>query len=121
MTIWPAPVSAARRRRASGGKTIGSPRVGGQEAPAVGRADLEAGEAVEGALEDEVRERDGGLERVADHVVEEPVALEAGGGVQLRDALRVDEHRHPELLGLGPERMEPGIGDLQAIDAAPDG
>src|SRR6266853_4944075 len=100
---------------------VGAPRVRGQEASAVGGADLEAGKAVEGALEDQVRERDGGLERVADHVVEEPVALEAGGRVQLRGALRVDEHRHPELLGLGPERVELGIGDLLAVDAAPDG
>src|SRR3989449_11767700 len=81
----------------------------------------EAGELVERALEDQVRERDGGLERVADHVVEVAVALEpvleVGRGA---GALRMDEDHHAELLGLGPERVELRIADLRAVDAAAD-
>src|SRR6185295_4321215 len=70
---------------------VGAARVGGEKPPAVGGADLEPGESIEGALEDEVRQREGRLEGVADHVVEPAVALEAGRRVQLRGALRVDE------------------------------
>src|SRR4030095_11539666 len=100
---------------------VGAPRVRGQEAAAVRGADLEPREPVEGALEDQVRERGGGLERVADHVVEEPITLEPAGRVQLRVALRMDEDQHPELLGLGPEGVELRVGDLLAVDAASDG
>ena len=85
------------------------------------RADPEAGELVERALEDQVRERDGGLERIADHVVEVAVALEpvleVGRGAS---GLRVDEDHHAELLGLGPERVELGVAELLAVDAAAD-
>src|SRR5947207_3091951 len=56
---------------------IGAPRVRGEVAAAVCGADLEPGEAIERSLEDQVRERDGRLERVADHVRQQTVALEA--------------------------------------------
>jgi hypothetical protein len=55
----------ARGRHGSRG-LIG--RVGRQVAAAVGGADLEPGEAIQRALKDQVRERDGGVERVADDV-----------------------------------------------------
>src|SRR5436190_6509604 len=100
---------------------IGAARVRRQETAAVRRADLETRELVERALEDQVRERDGGLERIADHVVEVAVALEpvleVGRGAS---GLRVDEDHHAELLGLGPERVELRIADLHAVDAAAD-
>src|SRR5205823_3192852 len=96
-------------------------RVRRQETAAVRRADLETWELVERALEDQVRERDGGLERIADHVVEVAVALEpaleVGRGA---GPLRVDEDHHAELLGLGPERVELRIADLRAVDAPAD-
>src|SRR3989449_7778620 len=98
---------------------IGAARVRRQEAAGVRRADPEAGELVERALEDQVRERDGGLERIADHVVEVAVALEpvleVGRGT---GGLWMDEDHHAELLGLGPERVELRIADLRAVDAA---
>src|SRR5207247_2337812 len=100
---------------------IGARRVGRQIAAPVGPADRQAGEFVEGAVEDQVRERDGRLQRVADDVAQQPVALEPlrdlGGDAR---ALRMDEDEHAELLGLGPERIELRIADLLAVDAAAD-
>ena len=85
------------------------------------RADLQAGKAIERALEDQVRERDGGVERIADDVGEIAVALKpvlelirravACGWMKTSDA---------QLLGLGPERVELRIGDLLAGDVAAD-
>src|SRR5207245_2370496 len=98
---------------------VGAGRIGRQIAPAVGRADLEAGEAVERALEDQMRERDRGVERVADRVGEPAVALESLG--QVRGALRMNEDQDPELLGLGPEGVELRIGELIAGDTRADG
>ena len=69
-----------------------------------------------------MRERDRRLERIADHVVEEAVALEASGdlGGHAR-ALRMNEHEHAERLGLRPEWVELRVADLLAVDAAADG
>src|SRR6266581_388779 len=93
--------------------------VGGQVASAVGRADLEAGEAVERSLEDQVRERDRGVERIADDVAQTAVAsqplLESRGS-----PLRMDENQAAELLRLRPERMKPGVGQLLACDVGAD-
>ncbi len=100
---------------------IGAARVGRQEAAGVRSADLEAGEPVERALEDQVRQGDGRLEGVADHIAEVPVTLEAllelGGGT---GTLGMDEHHHAELFGLGPEGVELRIADLLPVDAAAD-
>src|SRR5438094_3324991 len=98
---------------------VGTRRVGRQIAAAVGRADLQPGKAVERTFEDQVRERDRGLERIADGVLETAAALqprlEVGRGAI---GLRVDEHQHAELLGLGPERVELRVGQILAGDAA---
>ena len=40
-------------------------------------ADLLSGEPVQRALEDQMRQRDRRLQRIADHVIQVPVALEA--------------------------------------------
>src|SRR5690242_8282784 len=56
---------------------IRSRGVGGKIAAAVGRENLEAGKAVERALEDQVLERDRRLERVADGIGEPAITLEA--------------------------------------------
>src|SRR3989475_275861 len=98
---------------------VGARRVGRQVAAAVCRADLESGEAIERALEDQMRERDGGVQRVADRVRQPAVALEAPGEVWR--ALRMDEDQHAELLGLGQERVELRAGELVAGDARADG
>src|SRR5205807_2412332 len=79
-------------------------------------ADLEAREAIERALEDEVRERERGFERVADGVVQAAVAAQAR--LQLRGPDRMDEHQHTQLLGLAPERMELRVRQLLAVHAA---
>src|SRR5207244_5603780 len=81
---------------------VGARRVGRQVATAVGRAYFESGEAVERPLEDQVRERDGGVERVADGVRQPAVALESPGKV--RGALRMGEDQYPELRSVGHER-----------------
>src|SRR5262244_847598 len=89
--------------------------VRGEVAAAVGRADLQPREAIERALEDQVRERDGRVERIADRVREPAVALEALG--QVRRALRMDEDQYAELLGLGSEPVKLRVGELVAGDA----
>jgi hypothetical protein len=81
-------------------------------------ADLEAGEAIEGAFEDEVRQRDRRLERIADGIGEQAIAPEPARPLQLGRAQRVDEHEDAELLGLGPKRMKLGVAQLEAVDAA---
>src|SRR5262249_60383526 len=90
-----------------------------QIAAPVGRADLEPGEAIQRALEDEVGERDGRVERVSDGVGQPAVTLEAPGEVGC--ALRMNEDEHAELLRLGPERMKLRIGELVVGDARADG
>src|SRR5882762_7940922 len=93
--------------------------VGGEVTAAVSRADLEAGKAVERPFEDQVRERNRRVERIADDVAEAPVAseplLESRGS-----PLRMDENQAAELLRLRPERMELGVGELLACDVCAD-
>src|SRR5438132_2979399 len=101
---------------------IGAPRVRGEVAAAVRGADLEPGEAIERSLEDQVRERDGRLERVADHVRQQAVALEpARQRVRGPRSLRMDEDEDAELLGLGPERVKLRVAQLLLVDAPADG
>src|SRR5690242_2756757 len=61
-----------------------------------------------------MRERDRGLERIADDVREAAVALESL--VEADRARGVHENQAAELLGLRPERMELRIGEILAID-----
>src|SRR5437762_12560316 len=77
------------------------------------------GKAIQRSLEDQMRERDRRVQRVADRVREPAVALESPG--QVRRALWMDEDEHAELLGLGPERVEHRIGKFVAGDARADG
>src|SRR5207253_9981139 len=94
-------------------------RVRREIAAAVRAADLQAREAIERAFVDEVRERERGLERVPDGVVEAAVALQAL--VEVLGALRVDEDQYAELFHLLPERMQLRIRELHAFDAAAGG
>ena len=100
---------------------VGARRVRRQVAAAVRRADLQSREAIERALEDQVRERDRGLERVADRRCSSPpLPLSRLPKVPARRPLRMDEDQHAELLGLGPERVKLRVGQLLAVDAAAD-
>ena len=65
-----------------------------------------------------MRQSDRGLQRIADGVAEPAVAGEPLGN--LRHALRMDEQRHAQFLGLGPHRMELGVGEFHAGDRAAD-
>jgi hypothetical protein len=88
----------------------------------MGRADLQAREPIERALKDQMRQGNGGLERIADDIAEVAVTLEAMTELRRRPiGLRVDENKHIQLLGLGPEWVEPFIADLLARNIAADG
>jgi hypothetical protein len=67
-----------------------------------------------------VRERDGGLERIADHVGEKAVAPEPIAEVGRRRWLRVNEHDRSQRFGLRPEWMKARIGELLASHASTD-
>ena len=85
----------------------------------MGRADPEPGKPVERSLEDQVRERNRRVERIADDVAQAPAAsqplLESCGS-----PLRMDENQAAELFRLRPERMEPRVGQLLARDVRAD-
>ena len=68
-----------------------------------------------------MRERDSGLQGIADHIAEVAVTLKTLlklGWSAI--ALRMDEHQHAQLLGLGPEGMEFRVAYLRAGDVAAD-
>ncbi len=88
-------------------------------AAAVRGAHFQARVLVEQAFEDEVLQRDRGVERIADHVGEPAVALEAAR--ELRRALRVNEQRDAEFLRFRPHRMKLRLGEIHAEDAAANG
>ena len=80
--------------------------------------DLQAGEAIERSLEDQVLQGDRGVERIADGVRQPAIALEALG--ELRHALRMDEQHRAEFLRLGPDRMKLRIVKVLAVHASAD-
>src|SRR5438477_2768578 len=80
--------------------------------------DLEAWEAVDRRLEDQMRQRDRGFERVADRVGEEARTGEPARRLQFAGAERVHENEHAQFFALGPERVEFGVGQFLAGDAA---
>ena len=101
---------------------VGAPGVGRQKAAAVRTADLEVGEPVQRTLENQMRQSDRGLDRKADDVGKIAVAFQAtrqfGGDA---GGLRMNEHQHAQFFHLGPERMEPGIGEFHVVDGGADG
>src|SRR5687767_2661475 len=105
--------------RRDAARVVRARRVRRQEAAAMRGADLEAGKAVERAFEDEMREADRRIERIAYRVGEPAVALEALA--ELRGALRMDEDQNPELFRLCPERMKLLFRELLSGDARSDG
>src|SRR6476469_3545727 len=81
--------------------------------------DLQAGKAVERPLEDQVLQGNRGVERIADRIRQPAIALEALG--EFRRALRMDEENGADFFGLGPDRMEFGIGKILSQHGAADG
>src|SRR5262245_54194579 len=62
---------------AAAAQRVRPPRVRGEISAGMRRADLESGESIEGALEDQVREKHCRFERVANRVAQQPLALES--------------------------------------------
>ncbi len=108
---------AVLRRHEAG--VVGARCIRSEIAAAMRGNDLQAGEAVEGALEDQVLKRDRGVERIADGVRQPTIALEALA--EFRRALGMNEEHGPELLGLGPDRMEALFREILAQNASADG
>ena len=94
-------------------------RIRRQETAAVRRAHLEIREPVECAFEDQLREADRGVERIADRVREPAVSFETLG--ELRRTLRVDEDEHAEVFAFLPERVELRVRKIDTRTACADG
>ena len=92
--------------------------IGAEIAAAMRGDDLQSGKAIERAFEDQVLQGDRGVERIADRVRQPAIALETLG--KFRRALRMDEQDRAELFGLGPDRMEFGVGKILSQHAAAD-
>src|SRR5580704_5820039 len=80
---------------------IGAAKIRGHIAPTMGSADLNSGKAIESSLEDQMGERHGRLQRIADYISQKTVSLKPP--LAFRKASRVDENQDSELLGLSPE------------------
>src|SRR6476469_8661378 len=92
--------------------------IGAEIAATMRRNDLESGEAIQSALEDQMLQGDRGVERIADRVRQPTIALETLG--KLRRALRMDEQHRAELFGLGPDGMKFWVGKILSQHAAAD-
>src|SRR3954470_17909042 len=76
IVAWRVLVGAGAVRGKGEAAVVETAGIRGQEPTAVRGADLQARKPIEGAFEDQVRDRDRRLERVADDIREEPVALD---------------------------------------------
>ena len=84
--------------------------------------DFQIGELVQRAVEDQAGKKDGRLQRIPDNVSE--IAPAALPGIFLQDvvgAARMHEHRHAELLQLGPERVKLRQRERLTLDVSTDG
>src|SRR4051812_32142542 len=106
----------AMRIRARAPGMIDAARIGAEIAAAMHRENLQVRMALEHAVEDQVVQRDRGLERIADRVAErearEPFAFGEAGWMEHDERV--------ELLGLLPERLERGVGQLASGDVGED-
>src|ERR1700730_14941475 len=82
-----------------------SSQVGGQIAAAMRRADFQSGEAIQGAVENEMREAESRFERHADDILEVAAPLQTSLLDCVRDVVRMHEDHYAELLNLSPERI----------------
>src|ERR1700759_1614517 len=94
-------VAALRTDQAWMVRTIG---VGREVAAAMRRDHFQSRKTIKSALENKMRERDRGLQRIADGIGEPAITgqplLELGHGC------RMNEQGHAEFFSLGPHRME---------------
>src|SRR5689334_13152460 len=81
-------------------------------------ADLQPGKFVERTFEEQMRQRDRCLQRIADYIAQPAISLQSAG--EFCRSLRMNEDQRPELIGFRPEGMEFRIGELFAIDAPAD-
>jgi hypothetical protein len=81
-------------------------------------ANLEPRKTVERSLEDQVRQRDRGLERIADRIGQQAAAGEPAARLQFAGAKRVQENQHAQFLALGPERVKFRVRQFLAGNAA---
>ena len=95
---------------------IDAARIGAEITAAMHGENLEVRMPLEDAVEDQVVQRDRGVERIADHVVE----VKARETLRLGETVRVDQHQRAEFLGFLPERRESRIGQLLAVDVGED-
>src|SRR6516162_132605 len=95
--------------RAAGARTpsmIDAPGIGAEISAAVDREDLQARKTLEHAVKDQIMQRDRGLERIADNVIE----IETRQPRCFGKAIGMDHHQRAELFRLLPERRECRIG-----------
>src|SRR5262249_7085109 len=78
---------------------------------------LEPRKTVERSLEDQVRQRDRGLERIADRIGQQAAAGEPAARLQFAGAKWVQEDQHAQFLALGPERVESWVCQFLAGNA----
>src|SRR6476660_8825747 len=67
-----------------------------------------------------MRECKRGLQRMADNILQKSVALQTFIVDRLASGLRMDKNQGLQFLGLRPERMKSGCGQILAIHAAAD-
>src|SRR5215510_898907 len=79
---------------------------------------LEPRKTVERSLEDQVRQRDRGLEWIADRIGQQAAAGEPTARLQFAGAKWVHENQHAQFLALRPERVEFWVRQFLAGNAA---
>src|ERR1700730_10509963 len=79
---------------------------------------LEPRKTVERSLEDQVRQRDRGLEWIADRIGQQAAAGEPTARLQFAGAKWVHEDQHAQFLALSPERVEFWVRQFLAGNAA---
>ena len=85
-------------------------------AAAMHREDFQLRVPLQHAVEDQVMQRDRGLQRIADDVIE----IEPLKPLCLGEAVGMQHHQHAELLSLFPERREGRIRQFLAGDVGQD-
>src|SRR5579864_4409880 len=87
-----------------------------QVAAAVRAANFQAGVAVQGTLENQVGESDSRLQRIADYIGKESIALKSLQAIHKSGGMQ--KQQNAEFLGLGPQGIEFGIRQFVAVHAA---
>ena len=87
----------------------------------MGAAYLQARKAIERAFENQVGEKDGRFQRIADDVSQAALSLQPRVLRGARCGLRVHEQHDAELFRFCPERIELAVGELLPFDTAPYG